>query len=96
MNKAEAQEILATELLQFRTMSYEDLQLQIGSPHVVERGGASGVLYTIEIEVLWDNPRDMGGYLRVIASIDDGGFLSALSPLSSDFIIDADGNFIGE
>ena len=46
--------------------------------------------------MLWDNPRDLGGYLRVIASIDDGGFLSALSPLSSDFIIDADGNFIGE
>ncbi|MFC1922097.1 hypothetical protein ACFLY4_02320 [Chloroflexota bacterium] len=96
MNKAEAQEILITELLKFREMSYEDLQRQIGSAYVVQRKGASGDLYTIEIEVFLDNPRDPGGHLRVFGSIDDGGFLSALSPLSSDFIIDADGNFIGE
>lgn len=96
MNKAEAQEILVTELLHFRVMSYEDLQRKIGSAHVVQRMGASGVLYTIEVEVFLDDPRNPGGHLRIFASIDDGGFLSALSPLSSDFIIDADGNFIGE
>jgi len=96
MNKAEAQKILDTELLQFREMSYEDLQGQIGAPYVVQRSGVSGDLYTLEIEVFLDNPRDPGGYLRVFGSIDDGGFLSALSPLSSDFIIDAGDNFIGE
>lgn len=93
MNKVEAQEILDKELLRFRAMSYEDLQQLIGSNHVVQRKGASGVLHTIEIEVFLDNPRDPGDHLRVLAS---SGFLSALSPLSSDFIIDADGNFIGE
>ena len=96
MNKAEARDILARELLHFRAMSYSDLKKLMGSPQVVERSSASGVSYTIEIEVFWDSPHDPGGDLRVIASIDDGRFLSALSPLSSDFIMDPDGKFIGE
>jgi len=96
MNKAEVQGILAREILHFRAMSYSDLQKLMGSPQVVERSGASGVSYTIEIEVFWDSPREPGGDLRVIASIDDGRFLSALSPLSSGFIMDPDDKFIGE
>ncbi len=96
MNKAEARGILARELLHFRAMSYSDLQKLMGSPQVVERSGASGVSYTIEIEVFWDSPRKPGGDLRVIASIDDGRFLSVLSPLSSGFIMDPDDKFIGE
>ncbi len=96
MNKVEARGILDRELLHFRAMSYSDLQKLMGSPQVVERSGASGVSYTIEIEVFWDSPREPGGDLRVIASIDDGRFLSALSPLSSGFIIDPDDKFIGE
>jgi hypothetical protein len=96
MNKVESQEILDKEMLQFRGMSYEDLQQKIGSPHVVQRRGTSGDLYTIEIEVFPDDPRNPGGYLRVLGSIDDGGVLAALSPLSSGFIMDANGNFVGE
>jgi hypothetical protein len=63
---------------------------------VVERSGVSGVSYTIEIEVFWDSPLEPDRDLRVIASIDDGRFLSALFPLSSDFIMDPNGKFIGE
>ena len=96
MDKDEAREILAKELLHFRARNHEDLQKLMGSPHVVEREGASGASYIIEIEVFWDNPRDPGGDLRVFASIDDGGFLSAFSPLSSDFVMNSDGRFIGE
>ena len=96
MNKAEARGILAREILHFRAMSYSDLQKLKGSPHVVQRLGASGVSYTIEIEVFWDSPNEPDGDLRVIASIDDGRFLSVLSPLSSDFIMDPDDKFIGE
>ena len=96
MNKAEARDILSRELLHFRAMSYSDLKKLMGSPQVVERSSASGVSYTIEIEVFWDSHHDPGGDLRVIASIDDGRFLSALSPLSSDFIMDQEGKFIGE
>ena len=96
MNKAEARGILARELLHFRAMRYSDLQKLMGSPQVVERSGASGVSYTIEIEVFWDSPRKPGGDLRVIASIDDGRFLSFLLPLTSGFIMDPDDKFIGE
>mgnify|MGYP000051851041 CR=1 FL=1 len=96
MNKAEARGILARELLHFRAMSYSDLKKLMGSPQVFERSGASGVSYTIEIEVFWDSPHDPGGDLRVIACVDDGRFLSVLSPLSSGFIMDQEGKFIGE
>ena len=40
MNKAEARDILAREILHFRAMSYSDLQNLMGSPQVVERSGA--------------------------------------------------------
>lgn len=96
MDKDEAREILEEELIQFRELSHADLQQKIGDPYVVQRTGASGVMYTIEVEVFWDDPRNPGGCLRVLGSIDDGGFFAALSPLSSGFLIDADGNFIGE
>ena len=79
MNKAEARGILARELLHFRAMSFSDLQKLMGSPQVVERSGASGVSYTIEIEVFWDSPREPGGDLTVISSSHDGRFFSALS-----------------
>ncbi|MGB7873735.1 MAG: hypothetical protein WBL25_05075 [Anaerolineales bacterium] len=96
MNKIEAQIILHTELLHFRDRSYEELQNLMGSPHVIERNGASGASYVIEIEVFWDNPKQAGSNLRVLGSIDNGKFPSSLLPLSSDFIMNPEGNFIGE
>lgn len=96
MNKAEAKEILTQELNNLQAESFEDLQKLIGSPEFIERDSASGVSYQIEIQAFWDNPRESYGDLRVIASIDDGGFFSALLPLSSDFIIDPDGNLKGD
>lgn len=95
MNKNEAQQILNEELLHFQDKSYDELQTSIGSPRVIKRNGASGIPYVIEIEVFWDNPKKIDSDLRVIGSIDDGKFLSAFRPLSSDFIMDPDGNFIG-
>jgi hypothetical protein len=96
MNKAEAKEILAMELTHLQTKSFEDLQKLIESPEVIVLDGASGVSYQIEIQAVWDNPRERQGDLRVIASIDDGGFFSALFPLSADFIIDSDGEIKGD
>jgi hypothetical protein len=96
MNKTEARIVLDKELIHFRAQSHEQLQQLIKSPLVIEREGETGVSYQIEIQAFWDNPRDVGGDIRVIGSIDDGGILSAMSPLSSDFIKDPDGKFIGE
>ena len=91
MNKAEAIKILAQELIHLQAKSYKDLQKLINSPDVIEVVGASGVSYQIEVQAFWDNPRESLGDLRIIASIDDGRFLSALLPLSADFIMDSDG-----
>jgi len=92
MNKTEAKEILAQELSNLKQESFKELWKLIDSPAVIERDGTSGVSYQIEIQVFWDNPKDAAGDLRIIASIDDGGFFSALLPLSGDFIMDSDGN----
>jgi len=96
MDKVEAAEILSQEMDQIRIRSYTELQLLMGSPIVIERKGLGGVLYQIEVEAFWDNPRESAGDIRVIASIDDGGFFSSLIPLSADFIITRHGKFIDE
>ena len=96
MDKVEAAEILSQEMDQIRTRNYTDLQLLMGSPIVIERKGLGGVKYQIEVEAFLDNPRESAGDLRVIASIDDGGFFSSLIPLSADFIITRQGKFIDE
>ena len=96
MDKIEARKVLAQEMDLLQTKSYSDFQEMVGSPDVFERKGHSGVLYQIEVDVFWDDPRKMAGDLRVIVSIDDGRFLSSLKPLSADFIIDQYGNFIDE
>ena len=91
MNKKEAKEVLTQELIHLQRVSIEELQKYIQSPEVILRNGAGGASYQIEVQAFWDNPRESGGDLRVVASIDDGGLISALNPLSSDFIIDSDG-----
>ena len=91
MNKAEAQDILAQELNRLQAQRFKDLQELINSPRVIELTGASGVSYQIEIQAFWDNPREILDDLRIVASVDDGRVLSALFPLSEDFIIGADG-----
>jgi hypothetical protein len=91
MNKTEAREILSSELARFAAGSYADLAKLVGSIYTVERTGADGTRYQIEIEVLYDDPRDTGGDLRVIGSIDDGTLKAALRPLSEDLIVAPDG-----
>lgn len=96
MNKIEAQKILDEVLLNFRDKSYDELRNLMESPIVIEKNGVSGAFYVIEVEVFLDSPKKTDGNLRVVGSIDDGKFLSALRPLSSDFIVSPDGNFSGE
>ena len=49
--------------------------------------------YQGEIRVFWDAEPD--GAIRVMASIDDGGW-RAFVPLTEDFILAPDGTFVGE
>lgn len=94
VDKKEAREILAAYMARYRAMSHAELAVLIGEVQVHEATGASGSDYILEFDVLWDRGPD--GNIRVIGGIDDGGFRSAFSPLTDDFIMTPDGEFLGE
>ena len=68
---------------------YDELVQLISNPICVEVEGPSGAKYQIEYEALWDS--DPNGLLRVMASIDDGGLITAMFPLNESFLVDRDG-----
>jgi hypothetical protein len=88
MDKVEARSLLEDFLADLKTRSRENLQGLLSNPICLEKTGASGVIYQIEYQAVWDE--EPGGELRIIASIDDGGFLSALIPMTSGFILPPD------
>ena len=92
VDKAEARQLLAAKIAELRRHSYSDL-LRFIEPEGLEVTGPSGATYQLEVEAFWDDKRSK--HLRVLASIDDGGW-SAFHPLTDDFIIAPDGSFIGE
>jgi hypothetical protein len=96
MNKEEAHRLLVQELDVFRSKPFAKLTSLVGTPIHIERKASSGIEYQLEIEVFWDDPRIPCGNLRVMASIDDGGFFSSFSPLMLDFIKTPYNTFLGE
>lgn len=83
---------MAAEL---RRESYEALVAHyLSQPRGHTVVAESGVQFQVEVQALWDTPRQPGN-LRVIIAIDDGGWRS-FRPLSTDFIIASDGSFVGE
>jgi hypothetical protein len=95
MDRSEATAILEDALNEIRLLPYTDIVGRYrDEQQVLQVTGASGAEYQIEIEAFWDHPGRPGD-LRVIASIDDGGW-SAFAPITRDFIIAADGSFMGE
>ena len=94
MNDEEAISLLNHELANFRSEAYADLARRIPERSLeFERSAGSGAKYQIEIQFLWDDRP--GGNIRVMGSIDDGGWRAFL-PLSRSFIKSADGSFVGE
>jgi hypothetical protein len=92
VDKDEARQLLDEFLQDLKTKSYRKLQELIGKPECIERPGPSGIRYQIEYEAVWDVKP--WGDLRIIASIDDGGLLSAMLPVTSGFIITTQGEII--
>jgi hypothetical protein len=93
MNQAEALSIAQAEVAELRQETYSQrVERLIDNQENIERVGASGASYQIELQAFWDNKPN--GNVRVIVSIDDGG-MRAFSPLTEDFIR-APGSFIGE
>ena len=94
MNNDEALRVLQEELAIFRAESYDDLVRRIsGGSFDCERSATSGAKYQVEVQFFWDNRP--GGNVRVIGSIDNGGWRAFL-PLSRSFIKSGDGSFVGE
>jgi len=92
VDKVEARHLLNKFLQELKTRSYLELQELIGKPQCVEQPGPRGTRYQIEYEAVWDSKP--WGDLRIIASIDDGGLLSAMLPVTSDFLITPQGEII--
>ncbi len=81
-------------MAQHRQKSYADWVARIGQGALVlEVKGADGREYQVEIEAFWDD--SPGGNVRVLFSIDDGGW-SAFAPVCDSFLIAGDGTSAGE
>ena len=88
MNKSLAISILEPELDKFFDKSWDELKTQIGEePHADEINGSDGVEYQIEIQCFWDDKK--GGSIRIMGSVDDGGF-RAYFPITRDRIKQAE------
>jgi hypothetical protein len=93
MNKAEAKSLLSQELSRYRELPYAELFSLIDHIEAFERAAPSGVTYQIEMQVFVDDVSRQT--LRVLGSIDDGGW-RAFAPLCDSFILAPDGSFVGE
>ena len=93
MNQQEAKSLLRAKLARYRNYTYAELQSIVGKIETDQVKGESGTQYQVEIQVMWD--ADPQRNIRVIGSIDDGGWRAFL-PLSDSFIMAPDGSFVGE
>lgn len=89
MNESEARVILQGELAKYREWSYNELVARIGVEPFRTEIAKGDALYQVEIDVIWDVDPD--GDVRVLGSIDDGGW-RAFAPLCDDFIKASDGS----
>ena len=92
MNRAEARDLLEEFLTDLKDRYWEELLGLLGNPVCLEKMGKSGTVYQIEYAAVWDS--EPGKDLRIIASIDNGGFMSALMPVTSGFLLTAPGETI--
>ena len=83
MDTAEARDILTAELERWKQRSYADLRrVEARAVDTAEVSGPSGTGYQLEIQAVWDDSSRT--VIRVIGSIDDGGW-RAWVPLTSSF-----------
>jgi hypothetical protein len=93
MNEGIAREILQRELSSWRAKSYRELVEFIDHAHTAEILGTDDHRYQIEIQSFWDSSRRDN--VRVLGTVDDGGW-RAFKPLTEDFVVAPNGEFIGE
>ena len=93
MTKAEAGQIIEQYLDTYRRISYSELVLKIGEQETFEGVSRDGEKYQIEIDFFFDDEKTNN--LRVTGMI-SYSFITDFAPVSRDFIIAPNGNFIGE
>ena len=89
MDRQEAARLLRRELNAYARRSREDLIGLVGQVEAYSIDGPTGVAYQVEVEAHWDGAP--GGTIRVLGSIDDGGFRTSFSPTTDGFLMDTDG-----
>ncbi len=78
--KSEARLLAEDALSRLRDIPYDQLVSRYhGSPEYRAEVGPSGTEYQVEVQAFWDDRE--GGNLRVIVSIDDGGWRSLRTTL---------------
>lgn len=93
MDRVEALRVLQCHLRTWRERSWTQLREDVGQSHRFEVIADSGTCYQGEVQLFWDDKPDDA--IRVIASIDDGGW-RAFVPVTIDFVLAPDGTFVGE
>jgi hypothetical protein len=93
VNEREARELLAHQVDELRPVPYRELLPLLDRPQSADVVHPSGRRYQIEMEAVWDEKP--GENLRIVVSIDDGGW-RAFAPLTSGFIKTPNDQFVGE
>lgn len=89
MDRDEAGRLLRAVMIRFARRSRAELAQLMGQVEVYSVEGAGGVAYQIEVDAHWDG--EPGGTIRVLGSIEDGGFRSSFRPMTDGFLVDAAG-----
>ena len=89
MDRPEAARLLRAEMTRFARRSRAELAQLIGQVEAYSIEGAGGVSYQIEVDAHWDG--EPGATIRVLGSIDDGGFRSSFRPMTDGFLVDTAG-----
>jgi|RhiMetdeSRZDD1v2_1073273.scaffolds.fasta_scaffold77083_1 hypothetical protein len=92
MNREIARKELHTYLEKFRARSYKELTQLLDEPQRDTVVGEDGTAYEIEVQIRWE--KAPGGDVRVVGLIDDKRLVSAILPVSRDFIVTPEGEVL--
>jgi hypothetical protein len=84
LDRAVATMLLEQELAQARQRGHGALKADVGEEVTKQIVGPDGKEYQMSLLIVWDDKEN--GALRVIASVDDGGW-RAIAPLTADDLI---------
>ena len=87
--RSTAATLLRQEVESYAKRPREQLTQHVGEVDAYEVVGRDGIRYQVEVSTHWD--AEPGGVLRVIGSIDDGGFRTSFSPVMDGFLMAEDG-----